>query len=330
MNISSEIAFYVGEVLQIVVRNEDDIASCLQLAMLLEASAYPKPGNVHRRRDFRETRFEHFLASAAALGPTYRYAAYRGIMVSKGKTGFSQVGLGKIVKTGVLNMLRCQTGGNTSLGTILLLTPIAISAGIAATNGILNSQTLRANLKRLLRSATHVDSIYLYEAISIVSPGGIGTDSELDVTSRQSIDRIKRDHIIPLKIFSIAAKRDSVASEWANTYEMTFELGYPYFSRCIATNPDINAATVNTFLKILSTVPDTLIARKVGKEKACYVSTRARKCLRAGGIATREGKRLINRLDRDLVTSNHELNPGTTADIVSAVLAIALLLGLRT
>ncbi|WP_455363487.1 triphosphoribosyl-dephospho-CoA synthase, partial [[Eubacterium] cellulosolvens] len=45
-----------------ILRNRDDeIAAALQLAVLLEVSAYPKPGNVHRTRDFELTRFEHFL-----------------------------------------------------------------------------------------------------------------------------------------------------------------------------------------------------------------------------------------------------------------------------
>ena len=42
----------------------DHVSRCLQLAILLEVSAYPKPGNVHRTADFQETDYEHFLASA--------------------------------------------------------------------------------------------------------------------------------------------------------------------------------------------------------------------------------------------------------------------------
>ena len=35
--------------------NEDYVARSAQLAMLLEVSAYPKPGNVDRTHDFRAT-----------------------------------------------------------------------------------------------------------------------------------------------------------------------------------------------------------------------------------------------------------------------------------
>jgi triphosphoribosyl-dephospho-CoA synthase len=311
------------------VKDEDEIASCLQLAMLLEASASPKPGNVDRTSNFLETKFEHFLASAVALGSTYRLAARNGISISKGAMDLSEAQLGKTIRIGTENMIRWQKGGNTNLGTILLLTPIAISAGLTITKNQLNTKRLRANLKKVLRSTNYRDSLEVYKAISTVSPGGIGSNNRLDVMSPESIDRIRKDRIGLLQIFETATKRDSVASEWITGYKITFEIGHPYFVGCLGSDLDINASTVNTFLKILSLIPDALIARKVGIMKARYVSARARKCLEAGGLTTHEGRCLVNTLDRDLRTPNHELNPGTTADLVSAVLATALLEGLR-
>jgi len=315
--------------LQEAMKDEDNIASCLQLAMLLEASAYPKPGNVHRRKDFPETRFEHLLASAVVLGPIYRWAAHRGLMISRGILDPREARLGKAVKMGVRGMMAWQTGGNTSLGTILLLTPLATAAGLTMTKHKLDTRCLRGNLKRILRSATHIDSFDVYRAISAASPGGVGSSNKLDVMSPESLTRIERQRIRLPKIFQMSAQRDSVASEWASGYRITFEIGHPYFAGCIEACLDLNDAAVNTFLRILSKVPDTLIARKVGMEKARSVSLRARKCLLAGGVATDKGLRLVNKLDRDLRTPSHELNPGTTADILSAVLAIALLQGLR-
>ncbi len=311
------------------VVDEDDISSCLQLAMLLEASAHPKPGNVHRTRDFLETRFEHFLASAAALGPIYRRAARRGFMISRGVVGLSHAQVGKAIQAGVEEMLRWQKGGNTSLGVILLLVPIAASAGMTIGNGPVDLKRLRSNLRKLLRSATYVDSLYVYRAISKASPGGIGIHKTLDVMSPESTDRIKKKRTALLKIFEMSARHDSIASEWVSGFKITFDIGYPYFADCIKSGLDINTSTVNTFLKILSTVPDTLITRKVGIEKSRYVSVRARECLETGGVKTPEGLSLAKRLDQDLRTPSHELNPGTTADILSAVLAVALLQGFR-
>lgn len=45
------------------------IARCAQLAMILEVSATPKPGNIDRDHNYKDTRFEHFLASAVGVYP---------------------------------------------------------------------------------------------------------------------------------------------------------------------------------------------------------------------------------------------------------------------
>ena len=94
----------------------------MQLALLLEVSAYPKPGNVHRTRDFERTRFEHFLASAAALGPHFRLAALRGSRVRHGFTQGMELRIGERVRRSVEACSEWQHGGNTSLGAILLRT----------------------------------------------------------------------------------------------------------------------------------------------------------------------------------------------------------------
>lgn len=50
-----------GTNFNISIKSIDDLARCLSLASLLELAGWPKPGNVHRTRDFENTRFEHFL-----------------------------------------------------------------------------------------------------------------------------------------------------------------------------------------------------------------------------------------------------------------------------
>jgi triphosphoribosyl-dephospho-CoA synthetase len=57
------------------------VSKCLQLALLLEVSAYPKPGNVHRNADFNDTRYEHFLASAVAVAPYFELSAKKGVLI---------------------------------------------------------------------------------------------------------------------------------------------------------------------------------------------------------------------------------------------------------
>jgi triphosphoribosyl-dephospho-CoA synthase len=148
-------------------------------------------------------------------------------------------------------MMKSQTGGNTGLGTILLLTPIAVAAGSSLENGTFKAGKLRKNLKRILQTTTYIDSLHVYTAISAARPAGLGSVTKLDVTLSGSESRIKKERIDLRKIFAMAAKRDSVASEWTTGYKITFEIGCPYFANCIKAGKDVNASTVDTFLNIL-------------------------------------------------------------------------------
>ena len=43
------------------------IAKIAQIASALEVSGYPKPGNVHRTRDFEDMEFEDFVISGIVI-----------------------------------------------------------------------------------------------------------------------------------------------------------------------------------------------------------------------------------------------------------------------
>lgn len=310
-------------------RHVEDVSACLQLAILLEVSAYPKPGNVHRTRDFDDTRYEHFLASAAAIARPLREAARRGWLVSKGSISINEVKVGSIIKQAVQRMNDWQSGGNTSLGSILLLSPVAVAAGMLASEAPFSIPVLRANLKHLLKNTTPLDAVEVYDAISLAKPGGLGRVAHFDITDSRSKRAITERGMTLLDIFRASAKWDSVAYEWARTYPITFTVGYPYLIQQLDETGDLRIATVHTFLRILSQVPDTLITRRVGLTKSREISTRSARVLRAGGLLTKKGRNLIEKLDLSLRRVSHELNPGTTADLTASTLAVALLGGWR-
>ncbi|RLI19779.1 ATP--dephospho-CoA triphosphoribosyl transferase CitG, partial [Candidatus Bathyarchaeota archaeon] len=188
---------------------------------------------------------------------------------------------------------------------------------------------LREKIRRIVTSSTAEDAVNVYEAIEIAQPGGLGKASDLDVNDPESKRRIVEERISLYEVFRIASAYDSICSEWVNNYPITFDIGYPYFRRQIEKTSDINLATVNTFLKILAEVPDTLIARKAGREKALEVSLEAKRILKLGGLETEIGRREIIKFDNMLRHAKNSLNPGPTADIVSAVLALSILEGFR-
>jgi triphosphoribosyl-dephospho-CoA synthase len=157
----------------------------------------------------------------------------------------------------------------------------------------------------------------------------LGKAPKLDVADPASKQKILRDNVTLFDVFRISSSWDSISSEWVNNYSITFDLGYPYFTNMLEKTNDVNVATVHTFLKILSEVPDTLIARKLGSAKAKEVSAQAKQVLDAGVFATRGGRERLFQFDEKLRDAKHRLNPGTTADLTTAVLAVTVLDGYR-
>ncbi|MCK9299228.1 MAG: triphosphoribosyl-dephospho-CoA synthase, partial [Methanoculleus sp.] len=74
-----------------------------QMAMMLEVSAYPKPGNVDRCHDCPDTRLEHFLASTILARPAFDAAERTGGRV------------GSLIRKAV-QLTNGHSGGNTHFG----------------------------------------------------------------------------------------------------------------------------------------------------------------------------------------------------------------------
>ncbi len=305
------------------------ISKCLQLAILLEVSA-EKPGNVNLTSSFEGTICQHFLASAVAAGPSFQEAADRGVSVAENKLGISEVGLGQLIKTCAADVNAWQRGGNTILGTVMLFMPIAVGAGMTPTNKNygFDFSVLRKNIDLAVKSTTTLDSVHLYEAVDIANPSGLNAAPDLDVTDPRSKERLIKENVTLFEVFKIASAYDDICAEWILNYPVTFDLAYPYLMEQLKSKP-LNTAVVHTFLKILSQRPDTFIARKVGKEKAQEVSEDAKAVLELGGLETAKGKKSLATFDKKLRLSQNKCNPGTTADLTAAALALCTLNGYR-
>ncbi len=305
------------------------ISKCLQLAIMLEVSVQ-KPGNVSFTSSFEKTRVEHFLASAVAAGSTFQEAAYLGTSVANKRLEVGKVGLGQLIKDCAVDVSSWQRGGNTILGTVMLFVPIAVAAGMTPTKEdyVLDFSLLRKNIDSAVKSTTAWDSVHLYEAVGIANPSGLNDAPDLDVTNPASKERLLKENVGLFEVFKIASAYDDICYEWVNNYPVTFDLAYPYLIKQLESKP-LNIAVVNAFLKILSERPDTFIARKVGKEKALEVSSDAKEVLELGGLETVKGKKSLAEFDKKLRSKGNSCNPGTTADLTAAALALCILNGYR-
>jgi triphosphoribosyl-dephospho-CoA synthase len=307
----------------------EHISRCLELAILLEVSA-DKPGNVNLVVGFEGTNHMHFLASAVAAAPHFRLAAERGIAAVEGEIALKDVGVGGIIRDCVADISAWQSGGNTLLGTIILFTPLAVAAGMTRDEkGVFNLSVLRQNLKKVVEATTPEDAVAVYEAVGIAKPSGLGKAPDLDVNDPGSVKRIIEEGISLYQVFKIAASYDMVCSEWVNNYPVTFEYAYPLLGQNLKEDGELNMAIIHTFLAVLAKHPDTFIARKVGLKRACEVSAAAEEVLKSGGLRTAAGRERLREFDAMLRKESNLLNPGTTADIIAAALALAVLGGYR-
>jgi len=291
----------------------DSVATAAQLACLLEASA-AKPGNVSPGRHFRDARFEHFLASAAAIGPALALAGERPI--------------GPTVLAAVQATARWAPS-NTNLGIVLLFAPLAraaieamrepVAGGDGSASGSITHGALRAGIERVLAATTVADARDVYEAIRIARPGGLGRSASQDVRDEPTVT---------LQVaMALAADRDAVAREYATHFTTTFDVGVPTLSRARSDGLSWESATIETYLTLIATVPDTLIARKLGMAEAESVARAAAAILAIGGVRTQTGRAHLDALDGRLRDPDNAANPGASADLTAAALFAFILVG---
>lgn len=286
----------------------EEIGKIVQIASALEVSGYPKPGNVHRTRDFDDMVFEDFIISAIVIGDTIRELAERTV---ENKDDLSGVGLGKAILDAVSETDK-WVKNNTNLGIVMMCAPIGAAAAISN-----STEDLRENIGLLMDATTVEDACNLYDAINIASAGGMGSQDDYDVGSDSAKDELRRNNQTMYDVLKISAPWDDLASELTSKMPIVFEIGYPAYDE-LRENNTMNISAVKTFLRILSQVPDTLISRKYGREVAEEVSKKTGELLKYSG--EKDFDVLLKSFDDELY-ENHR-NPGTTADLTAASIMV--------
>lgn len=302
------------------------IAESSERACVLDVES-DKPGNITRGHGFSGTTYGDFIAGSNALKPVMALAAARGFESGWGKIFLRDIRVGELMKDGVGRVRDSHRGGNTHLGIIMLFVPISAAAGMCLGQS-LGFEQIKSNLKRVVEKSTVDDALNLFDAINISEPGGLG-ESELDVRREESKRRIVDEGFTFRDIMALSKDRDRISSELSGGMPVVFDVGVPLLKNIYGRVGDINKAIIQTYLVVLSRYPDTLIARKVGLEKAEWVSRWARSVLDSGGVLTEEGLKKISEFDGLLRSDGNRLNPGTTADLIAASLFICLLQGMN-
>ncbi len=273
------------------------------LACLLEVSA-PKPGNVHRGADFEDSTLNDFLSSAVALGQAIDRSASKGV----GETVLAAV-----------EATQALVGSNTNLGMILLLVPLSkVNLG--------GEELTSRSVSKLLAETTESDTKFIYDAIRLAQPGGLGVVDQMDVN-----DAVEDPPGSLLQAMELAADRDMIARQFVSGFAQAFEVAKTLnqsrlrFSR-------LSDAIVLTHVMMIARFGDSLIERKCGKQVSADTRVRAQRVLEllpqtGDDLAYERFWNAVGDFDFWLRSDGHRRNPGTTADLISAGLFVALASG---
>lgn len=284
----------------------EEIAKMAQIASALEVSGYPKPGNVHRTRDYEDMVFEDFIISGIVIGDAVREAC--------SEVDIENPLLGKYILQAVAETDK-WINNNTNLGIVMMITPIAAAAAISS-----SFDEIRENVKLLMANTSVDDACDLYDAINIADAGGMGNQDEYDVASGDAKNELRENKQTMYDVLKISAPWDMLAREMTSDMPAVFEIGYPAYHK-LAQEKSKNDSCILTFLTILSQVPDTLISRKYGADEAIKISMMTRDLLNLKDEPDFKDK--LKEFDEFLFKNKY--NPGTTADLTAASIFVSYL-----
>jgi triphosphoribosyl-dephospho-CoA synthase len=270
--------------------NVSRLEEVIRDACLLEATAR-KAGNVHPEASFKHLCYTDFVRSAHAIAP---------ILARTGERGVGRTILRAVEAT------RSVCDHNTNLGIILLLTPLA---------GVRSDIPLREGIAGVLSGLTVVDSKKVFQAVRLAAPRGLGQSDTEDVAAEPTQPLIE--------IMRLATDRDLIARQFSTDFEMVLR----FSESCLspeAMAADWETQVIRLQLELMASTPETDILRKCGEAEAIEASRRARNVLDSGWPESQAAQTQFAEFDAWLREDGSRRNPGTTADLVTACLFVAL------
>jgi triphosphoribosyl-dephospho-CoA synthase len=255
-----------------------------------------KPGNVSVYADGHDMTVSDFRVSAEVSAKPLCNPAY-----SLGEKIFYAV-----------QATRDAVGCNTNLGIILLCAPL-----IQAATAVNSDSTLRQALSQVLAATTIKDAAWVFKAITLAAPGGLGESDEQDVHNLATVTLAQA--------MQIAAGKDRIALQYVTKYKDIFDYAVLRYNANLSQWRDKSWAAVFVYAELLAQYPDSHIERKHGDKYTKWVATRMRQVIEEFGQATdpTQLKQTLFCLDAEFKANG--INPGTTADMTVATILSVLI-----
>jgi len=273
----------------------DQLADLYQQACEIELQAF-KPGNVSVYSEGHDMTVADFRISAQVSAAPLCNPDY-----SLGEKIFYAV-----------KATREAVACNTNLGIILLCAPMiqAVSHGYS-------ESSLRLDLSRVLAATTIEDADWVFKAIRLASPGGLGSSDQQDVNAAASVTL--------MEAMKIASSKDRIALQYIADYKDVFDFGVLRYNACFDLWRSHSWAAVAVYTGLLSQFPDSHVERKYGERYSEQI---------VSSMVMLDAE-LLNASHPDLIKPSlyridqafkcQGINPGTTADMtVATVLAVFL------
>ncbi|MBO8180351.1 MAG: triphosphoribosyl-dephospho-CoA synthase [Archaeoglobus sp.] len=270
---------------------EAAVAACLSL--LLEVSGNPKAGNVDREHDFKDLRFEHFLASAAGAFPAFLEVAEK-----------RRIGDGVLMA--IKESMKWHKAENVHFGAFLLLVPLVASwdAGDMA--------DIAERARERLKNTGYEDSLSVLNAFRLCNARVVEAE-ELNLRDEETEREIVQKGINLYDWMKMAPEENLIARELVGGYGISVE-----GAEFILNFEKTEKAVIELYYYLLSKYPDPLIIAKLGREYAEKITEWAKKA------KTDDERR---ELDEKLLKDG--ANPGTIADLTASSIYLALAEGWR-
>ncbi|SMG65447.1 triphosphoribosyl-dephospho-CoA protein [methanotrophic bacterial endosymbiont of Bathymodiolus sp.] len=271
------------------------LSEAYKYACEIELRAF-KPGNVSIYADGHDMTVEDFRISAQQSAEPITRAAN---------------GLGERIYYAV-KATREAVGCNTNLGIILLCAPLLLAAESAE-----SIKELKEKLAAILVSTSIEDAAWVFRAITLAAPGGLGESAEQDVAEKPDINLTQA--------MQIASDRDRIALQFVTNYKDVFDFLVLRYNAQFNRWGDAEWSAVAVYAAMLARYPDSHIERKYGDRHTKTVMTKMALVDDKLSSVDRP-EQLINYLRKvDGEFKSAGINPGTAADFtVVTVLAVQL------
>jgi triphosphoribosyl-dephospho-CoA synthase len=207
---------------------------------------------------------------------------------------------------------REAVGCNTNLGIILLCAPL-VEAAYQQQKG----QTLRDVLQQVLENTSVEDAEWVFKAISLAAPGGLGSSKQQDVSDAPIVSLAQA--------MEIASERDRIAMQYTTNYKDIFDFAILRYNTAFVKFENQAWAAVSVFTGLLSKYPDSHIERKYGDKYSGWVLKQII-TVDDALLNTQDPEQLVPMLHEvDRMFKAKSINPGTTADLTVATVFIILM-----